>query len=173
MAKLVRIVKRLTPEQKEKWSAFCAAQGVTESDMLGMMIERVTSGAVENNTKGLGEAKTAQLNIRATPAVLNRISERAKSEGFTSRTAWATNVLSQALTSKPSINDDELSMIRASNRELSAIGRNLNQIARQLNIEFRDSDRLTKEAIEALSSKIDEHKSLVAALLDKSQKRWE
>lgn len=173
MAKLVRIVKRLTPEQKEKWSAFCASQGVTESEMLGMMIERVTSGAVDVEPRGLAEVKTNQINIKLPATKIAEITERAKQEGFPSRTTWVANVISQALDNKPVLNDEEANVIRASNRELSAIGRNLNQIARKINIEFRDSDRLKAEALEKLSDAIEQHKTLVSTFLDKSQNRWE
>ncbi|EKL4200830.1 plasmid mobilization relaxosome protein MobC [Salmonella enterica] len=173
MAKLVRIVKRLTPEQKEKWSAFCASQGFSESEMLGMMIDRVTSGEVALQPKGLSELKTNQINIKLPAAKIDEITQRAKQEGFPSRTTWVVSVISQALDNKPVLNDEEANTIRASNRELSAIGRNLNQIARKLNIEFRDSDRLSAEAIERLSDAIEQHKTAVATFLEKSQKRWD
>ncbi|ECE2109019.1 MobC family plasmid mobilization relaxosome protein [Salmonella enterica] len=141
--------------------------------MLAMMIERVTSGEVVLEPKGLAEVKTNQINIKLPAAKIDEITQRAKQEGFPSRTTWVVNVISQALDSKPVLNDEEANTIRASNRELSAIGRNLNQIARKLNIEFRDSDRMSAEAIERLSDAIEQHKTAVATFLDKSQKRWD
>ena len=41
-----RIVKRVTPELKEKWQTFCHERGVSESDMLGLLLEKVTAGIV-------------------------------------------------------------------------------------------------------------------------------
>ncbi|HCI4281960.1 TPA: plasmid mobilization relaxosome protein MobC [Klebsiella variicola subsp. variicola] len=141
--------------------------------MLAMMIERVTSGEVDLEPKGLAEVKTNQINIKLPASKIDEITQRAKQEGFPSRTTWVVSVISQALDNKPVLNDEEANTIRASNRELSAIGRNLNQIARKLNIEFRDSDRLSAEAIERLSDAIEQHKTAVAIFLDKSQKRWD
>jgi len=57
-------------------------------------------------------------------------------------------------------------------RELSAIGRNLNQIARILNLEFRESDKITKQAVENLAGYIERHTEKVAALISQSLNRW-
>ncbi|EPX6815665.1 plasmid mobilization relaxosome protein MobC, partial [Shigella flexneri] len=48
----------------------------------------------------------------------------------------------------PVLTDEEVNTVRESCRQLGAIGRNLNQVARALNIEFRESDKLKQEAIE-------------------------
>lgn len=62
--------------------------------------------------------------------------------------------------------------MRESNRELRAIGKNLNQVTRVLNIEFRESDKLKREAIEALAVRIEQHKDQVASLLSRNLNRW-
>jgi len=90
MAKSYRIERRVTKEQKEAWQAFCQAQGVSESDMLGLMFEKVTAGNVAIDHRGLKETKTDQIKIRLNTRDMKRITERAKAEGFTSRTAWLT-----------------------------------------------------------------------------------
>ena len=78
MAKSYRIERRVTKEQKEAWQAFCHAQGVSESDMLGLMIEKVTAGSVALDHKGLKETKTDQLNIRLNTRDMKRITKRAR-----------------------------------------------------------------------------------------------
>ncbi|MCV0267914.1 MobC family plasmid mobilization relaxosome protein [Pseudomonas aeruginosa] len=45
----------------------------------------------------------------------------------------------------PVLTDEEVNTVRESCRQLGAIGRNLNQVARALNIEFRESDKLKQE----------------------------
>ncbi|HHG9163891.1 MobC family plasmid mobilization relaxosome protein [Enterobacter hormaechei subsp. xiangfangensis] len=57
----------------------------------------------------------------------------------------------------PVLTDEEVNTVRESCRQLGAIGRNLNQVARALNIEFRESDKLKQEAIEKLAERIDQH----------------
>lgn len=167
-----RIVKRITPEQKEVWQTFCKDRGISESDMLGLLIERVTAGQVINDSKGLEEPRTGKVTIRLSPDDVQRMTARAKAEGFPSRTTWLTNLAMATLSKEPVLTDAEINSLRESNRELAAIGRNLNQIARVLNVEFRESDRLNREAIEALSSRIEEHKDMVAQLLDRNLNRW-
>ncbi|ECP1498987.1 MobC family plasmid mobilization relaxosome protein [Salmonella enterica] len=143
--------------------------------MLAMMIEKVTGETfIESRLESEeGEAREKKITIRLNTDDFHRIQERSLAEGFPNKTNWVTQLVLSTVDQAPVFTAEEVNAVRASNRELSAIGRNLNQIARQLNIEFRDSDRLTKDAIEKLSSKIDEHKTLVLTLLDKSQKRWD
>lgn len=172
MAKSYRIERRVTKEQKEAWQAFCHAQGVSESDMLGLMIEKVTAGSVALDHKGLKETKTDQLNIRLNTRDMKRITERAKAEGFTSRTAWLTAVAMANLNREPVLTESEIQALRTSNRELAAIGRNLNQIAKVLNTEFRESDKLNRQAVLALSEKIDSHREEVAGLLQRNLNKW-
>lgn len=172
MAKSYRIERRVTKEQKEAWQAFCHAQGVSESDMLGLMIEKVTAGSVALDHKGLKETKTDQLNIRLNTRDMKRITKRAKAEGFISRTAWLTAVAMANLNREPVLTESEIQALRTSNRELAAIGRNLNQIAKVLNTEFRESDKLNRQAVLALSEKIDSHREEVAGLLQRNLNKW-
>lgn len=167
-----RIVKRITPEQKVIWQNFCKDRGISESDMLGLLIEKVTAGQIINPSKGLEEPRTGKVTIRVLPEDIERMTIRAKTEGFPSRTTWLTNLVMATLNKAPVLTDTEINSLRESNRELAAIGRNLNQIARALNVEFRETDRLNREAIEALSSRIEQHKDVVAQLLNRNLNRW-
>uniref|UniRef100_UPI002931AD04 plasmid mobilization relaxosome protein MobC n=1 Tax=Klebsiella pneumoniae TaxID=573 RepID=UPI002931AD04 len=72
----------------------------------------------------------------------------------------------------PVLTDEEVNTVRESCRQLGAIGRNLNQVARALNIEFRESDKLKQEAIEKLAERIDQHLDHVSELFDKTWSRW-
>ncbi len=69
----------------------------------------------------------------------------------------------------PVLTDEEVNTVRESCRQLGAIGRNLNQVARALNIEFRESDKLKQEAIEKLAERIDQHLDHVSELFDKTE----
>lgn len=70
------------------------------------------------------------------------------------------------------LTDAEVAALRESNRELRAIGKNLNQVTRVLNIEFRERDKLKRVAIEALADRIEQHKDQVANLLSRNMNRW-
>jgi hypothetical protein len=73
-----KIERRVTPEVKANWQAFCKSRGFSESEMLAMMIERVTSGEVDLEPKGLAEVKTNQINIKLPAAKIDEITQRAK-----------------------------------------------------------------------------------------------
>lgn len=154
------------------WQAFCQERGISESNMLGLVIEKITGDQVGFDFKGLAEPKTDKVTIRLLPEDIKRMTARAKSEGFPSRTTWLTNLVLSVLSDDPVLTDAEINTLRASNRELAAIGRNLNQMARAINIDFREGNQVTASAIDALANKIEQHTAKVATLMNKSINRW-
>jgi hypothetical protein len=62
--------------------------------------------------------------------------------------------------------------LRESNRQLAAIGRNLNQLVRALNSDARATNRITRAEIKTLAEQIEEHKTKVATLLEQNLNRW-
>lgn len=64
-----------------------------------------------------------------------------------------------------------MNTLRHSNRQLSAIGRNLNQITRVLNTDFRFSDKVDKELVNGLKEQIELHVAKVVSLIDRSNER--
>lgn len=167
-----RAETRLSEDTKKAWSQFCRANSLSEADMLRKMIERVTVGITLSEGSGFDEPRSGKVTMRFTERERREILERAKQEGFPNRTNWATAVILASLHREPVLNDREVGILRKSNRELAAIGRNLNQIARALNIEFRDSDKLKLDGIEKLAERIEQHKDLVADLLTRNMSRW-
>lgn len=166
-----RVEARLTDSDKKAWVTFCKANGLRESDMLRRMIQRVAGGAVTLDGCE-GETRSCKLTIRLSPTQDRRLAERAKEEGYCSRTSWVTAMVLAELHKEPVLTDAEISALRESNRELAAIGRNLNQVARALNIEFRESDKLKQDAIEKLVELIELHTEQVASLLSRNMNRW-
>ncbi|ERN56932.1 hypothetical protein N598_25700 [Klebsiella pneumoniae 303K] len=55
---------------------------------------------------------------------------------------------------------------------LEPIGPEPQPVARALDIEFRESDKLKQEAIEKLAERIDQHLDHVSELFDKTWSRW-
>lgn len=169
-----RAETRLSDDAKKAWVQFCKANKLSEADMLRKMIERVTDGRTYAPVEdaSAAEPKTSKITMRFTRRDQDLILKRAKQEGYPNRTSWATAVILAALHREPVLTDKEIEALRESNRELAAIGRNLNQVARVLNIEFRESDKLKLEAIENLAARIEQHKDQVAGLLSRNMSRW-
>ena len=162
----------LSEDEKAAWMNFCKAADKSEAVMLRHMILRVVTGAVPAKLSRRGEPNTGKVTVRLTEPERVNMLERTRKEGYSNPTSWTTAVVRAALHREPVLNDAEVAALRESNRELSAIGRNLNQVARALNIEFRDSDKLKLEGIEKLAERIEQHKDLVADLLTRHMSRW-
>lgn len=71
----------------------------------------------------------------------------------------------------PTLSDAELKTVRLSNIRLQQIGRNLNQIAKQLN--STNGASITTKQIDMLSQEINQHTQTVGKLIIASKKRYE
>ncbi|WJT10906.1 plasmid mobilization relaxosome protein MobC [Vibrio harveyi] len=164
---------QLTDQEKAAWKQFCESNGTTESEMIRMMISRVSEGIIQDTDEAYkSDPKSGKITIRLSASNQNKLTKRARLEGYPNRTKWTTAIVLAALHKEPVLSESEIAVLRESNRELEAIGRNLNQIARTLNIEFREGDRLKLEAVEALTARIEQHKDSVATLINKNMNRW-
>ena len=162
---------RLDDEDKEKWQQFCHHNGMTESGMMRFMINKVLPDIARE--EDFHPAKSNKITIRLSDFDMQKLTTQAIEEGYLSRTNWVTACVTANLTRVPVLTDEEIKVLRESNRELAAIGRNLNQIARALNIDFRHSDKITREMIQMLDNKIIDHKAKVNTLINKNCRRWE
>ena len=68
--------------------------------------------------------------------------------------------------------DTELQELRASNRELAAIGRNLNQIAKALNEAFHETERVRLDRLTELGRAIEGNRVAIQSLVRASQNTW-
>ena len=71
------------------------------------------------------------------------------------------------------MDDTELQGLRTSNRELAAIGRNLNQIAKALNEAFHETERVRLDRLAELSRAIEGNRMAIQSLVRASQNTWE
>ncbi len=161
----------LNDEDKEKWQQFCNYNGMTESGMMRMMINQMLPDTASDSD--FNQAKSNKVTIRLSEHDMQKLTTQAREEGYIHRTSWATACILANLTRTPVLTSAEIKTLRESNRQLAAVGRNLNQIARVLNIDFRHSDKVTREMVEILDSKFEAHKESVNTLINKNCRRWE
>lgn len=67
----------------------------------------------------------------------------------------------------------ELILLRANIRELNAIGRNINQIARALNESNRQGEKVKLDTLALLADTLAENRVLIRALVRASQQAWQ
>ncbi|MES2664157.1 MAG: plasmid mobilization relaxosome protein MobC [Pseudomonadota bacterium] len=161
-----RIEKRLTVEQKEAWKAFCQKNNQKESDMLGLMLQKIMASQlpIQSGTKSF--PKSEKITVRLSEKDHAAIQQRAQQEGYANRTAWLNNLVQLELNNQAIFTQEEVNALRESNRELAAIGRNLNQIAKALNAQLNAT--VTQHDILKLSSHIDAHREKVSRVVHKS-----
>ncbi|ELU1680204.1 plasmid mobilization relaxosome protein MobC [Vibrio parahaemolyticus] len=174
MSKQEVVKTRLSETEKKAWQGFCRANNLSESDMLRRVIQRISNETVSIDSPGLNyDKKARKITIRLTEYEDRKLIERAEKEGYTTRTKWTTAVVQSALHKAPILSNHEINVLRESNRELAAIGRNLNQVVKALNIDFHENDKIKQDAIENLIERIEQHKGQVAELIDRNMNRWE
>jgi hypothetical protein len=101
------------------------------------------------------------------------ISERAKADGFKHSQQWIIALRRARLTDEPQFGAKEVEALGESNRQLLAIGRNLNQIAHALNASRGNSTvQYDAELVDALATAVKLHVKKVGDALRASIYRW-
>jgi hypothetical protein len=115
------------------------------------------------------EGPKQRLEVRFTPTEHHEIAARSEAEGCSPQ-RWVINSVRASLTNKPQFTMETTKALWESSGQLRAIGRNLNQIAKQLN--EGGSETITQSEITQLSEYIYKHTEIAAELQDASLSRW-
>ena len=128
----------VSPAAKEKFHALAAEYGLTQSSLLQRLIDRATEPvqmpAGNAAHEGRGGARSDRLYVRLYPDDRLLLAERAQMRGMPSATYLAVLARSHLRRLPPLPEAERLAFERCV-AELSAIGRNLNQVARRANQE--------------------------------------
>jgi predicted DNA binding CopG/RHH family protein len=127
--------------------------------------------------KPAGKIDTHQMTLRMPHFLLDGIKERA-SKKCMSLSRFVSSLIQTHLLRAPVMTTQELAVLAESNRELIAIGRNLNQIAHALNAALRREgvipfNNLNPEVIGLVRSEVLENRRLIRALTRSSLNAWE
>lgn len=164
---------RVSRETKLKFAAAAQRHGCrSEAQLLRLMLDKVLQTDEKpvlpptRKSRGAG----AQVNVLLTSEEHQLLTAAATVEGLR-RTEWIVKLIRTTLLRQPQFNRTEVDALAESSRQLAAIGRNLNQIARTLNMDPNASRSVTVERVETLSAEIKRHCALVAELTDASINR--
>lgn len=118
-----------------------------------------------------GPKKRLQLLLTPTE---NDAVKRIASERECSRQFWITSLVRAALTNGITVGGAELKALGEFNYQLMAIGRNLNQIAHQINADpDKHLHRLRIDELQKLAQQIKEGREYTHALVNACSHRWE
>jgi hypothetical protein len=169
------IICRVTSETKARVRALATRDGIGESTLIKQLLDVVFR---TSSLDGLPPPATPdragdceRLNVRLAPEIGRLLRERARARAMPSAT-YASSVLRSHLLSAAPLPKAEYLALTQSVAELSAIGRNLNQIARALNQGGRPSMPGREElgAMVKIAAALREH---IRALLEANSRSWE
>ena len=168
----------LGADLKARWKDYCAALGKSPGAAIKEAIEeqlaKVAAAPQSKTYYQIHETPSAVPKVRfeilLTESERRAIRERSTMERCSMR-RWIVDACRVGLTHQPQFSMSEIDVLGESNYQMLAIGRNLNQIARQLN--KGEHGRITVEQIENLSRIIDKHTDLVSAAIAASLERWD
>lgn len=163
---------------KAPWVQWCAQQQLTPSAALRELLRHTLHTAPRPRTTPhrvvprRGERPTRQVSFRLTPSEYAALGTRAKAEGYRP-THWLMAVIRVQLTRQPSLSEPERQAVAHSTKQLLALGRNLNQIARALNKAPGQQAAVRLALLTDLSARIRAHVDQITALTRASLERWE
>ena len=157
------------------WSAWCQQRGLTPSEGARRVVRVLLDGkdladVLSHPPDKSGAGARKRLEIRLTPAEHIALTEVATREGM-SLPRWLTGLVRIHLVGEQQFGEVEVKALARSSQVLLALGRNINQIARNMNQRL-DSDELTLAQIEYLADLIKTHTETVSAVLTANSRRW-
>jgi predicted DNA binding CopG/RHH family protein len=130
------IAVRVTPELKASFHACAVGQSLSESALLKRLLDlAISSGDLSKAIRphSSSTARSNRLSVRLTSDDRQRLSERARARHIPPAT-YVSQLVHAHLHERPPIPEEELRALIEATNALSALGRNLNQIARVANI---------------------------------------
>lgn len=169
---------RVEDEKKEALERRAKAKGLTVSELLRQLVDAEISSASalddEQPIRIYGETRLVRMFLRIPAQLKEAVEQRAKQKGMT-EARWVASLVQSNLMKIPVMSDKELRALMNLNRELAAIGRNVNQIAKQLNsaIDMIERSRVDLSGLARLYSDIELTRRVVRSLMLRSQQSWE
>lgn len=157
--------------------------GVKPADLARAIFERALSqvekragseqgdGVEGENSSRTYEARSERLYARLTPSEYSAVEARAGAWGMTPY-SWTARLIRAHLIKAPQLSENETRVLREATRELSYVGRNLNQVAHALNMTMNAREKATMELIDGINTKVDEMRDAIKSVLDQNLNRW-
>ena len=163
------------PTIKTRFDRAARARGLSTAALLRMVAvaaieqDEASPTVVEPDPK---QSVTERMTIRMPRFLMNGAKEHAVSKGMTP-SRWISALVQSNILRQPVMDDAELQGLRTSNRELAAIGRNINQIAKALNETFHETERVRLDRLAELSRAVEGNRMAIQSLVRASQNTWE
>lgn len=150
------------------------AKGLSESELLRRIVLQELGADSEIHEPATGEGEDATLKRMTVriPAFLEKPMDRRATQKGMKASRWVSALVQSNLMADPVSTDREVEVLRAVNRELAAVGRNVNQIAKHLNTAFYENERVNLDALARTPKLIEAVQLAVRRLVRASKQGW-
>lgn len=159
-------------ETKTAFRAAATQQGTSESRLFQLLIGAfLKSNPPNSKLIATTETKDDKLSLRLSAKLKGELTYRAKAQGMSPSAYWV--ALARAHVSQEAFfTERELEVLRRSNTELTALGRNINQIAKALNTSLANSDMARAKELELVAALVKDNRDYVRGLIRANLAAW-
>jgi hypothetical protein len=171
---------RVDDQTKNNFVEIATNHGLTESELLALIVNGIINKTDKKNISNIfhqgkiltkAEAELIPITFKMPRFLTTAAKEKAKAQGMTT-SRWIKSLVQSNLIQPPVLIDSAIIAVRESNRELAAIGNNLNQIARRLNETVFKTDMVRIELIKDLENRIDKVRLSIDELIRVTRNGW-
>jgi hypothetical protein len=172
-------------ELKEPWVRYCKERslvpGAVIRDMVAARLGASKEPAAVFDATRAGEAQAVvgttekrkeRVEIRLLGSEYDRVTEYAVDAGFENLPQWLVALVRAYLTKSPQFGASDRAVLADSNRQLLAMGRSLNQIAKVIQQQGDAGSEFTVDRIEQLRGWMNRHTELVSKFIAANVERW-
>ena len=171
---LAKVSVRLGP-LKPLWLAHCRARGMNCSDAIRQLISKELDNATSDIATTIERQDVhdvACVEIRLGKQELAHARKLSLTEGFRSVNRWIAALTRRRISRGFELGQAEIEALSQSNYQLRALGRNLNQLVKEVR-QFKGAVKDYRYAsIEQLQDQITAHSEFVHKLLKANSDRW-
>lgn len=165
---------------KPRWDAYCRSTGVAPAECLWQLVVDTLGQLAVSESADLSapvalsvvdSGPRVRIEIRLTAPEFEAVEKLSERAGM-SANRWIVAAIRAHITAEPQLGDRELTVLAESNQQLAALGRNLNQIARALNLAPDGPARRRLEELDGLRALVGRHLDRVGGLIRANLSRW-
>ncbi|MEX3614756.1 MAG: plasmid mobilization relaxosome protein MobC [Burkholderia gladioli] len=166
---------RVDDDVKSAFRSVAKEQGLSEARLLEIIVaaflRRTPAAPLPEPAPELDGVKSKDVRVRLAPFKYREL-ERLALRRHWSRSTYLAYLFDVHLTGQPHLADDELQALREATAQLSAVGRNVNQIARALNTSLDEAHQAQALNFEHLKRLIGLERERVKAVVRANLKSW-
>lgn len=178
------ITTRVSEDTKADFNEMANNHGLTESELLRLIIANAINSQDDKNItpkkekldfshmrKTESDIEITELKIRLPKFLREQAKAKAKTQGMaTSR--WIKSLVQSNLIQPPVLIDSAIIALKETDRELAAVGNNLNQIARKLNESIFKIEWVKIEKLEEVKQEVKTVRAAIDELIRVSRNGW-